>query len=101
MRCSHSTMSALTVAASRVTVPVEFLLQWDDELVPRDEGLALFDAFAPTKKTPYASPGLHGEVPRFEVESTMRFFARRLGRSLGRGLSLSGTKTMDPEQAAG
>jgi hypothetical protein len=31
----------LAEAAARVTVPVEFLLQSDDELVPRDSGLAL------------------------------------------------------------
>src|ERR1019366_5627159 len=29
----------LTEAAARITVPVEFLLQWDDEVVPRDSGL--------------------------------------------------------------
>ena len=70
--------AVLTVAASRVTVPLEFLMQWDDEAVPRDEALALFDAFASTEKTLHANPGLHGQVPRFEVESTVRFFARHL-----------------------
>jgi pimeloyl-ACP methyl ester carboxylesterase len=68
----------LTVAASRVTVPLEFLVQWDDESVPRDEALALFDTFASTEKTLHANPGLHGQVPRFEVDSTVRFFARHL-----------------------
>jgi len=68
----------LIEAASHVTVPVEFLLQWDDEAVPRDEGLAVFDAFASAEKTLHANPGLHGEVPRFEVGSTVRFFARHL-----------------------
>jgi dienelactone hydrolase len=65
-------------AAARVTVPVEFLLQWDDELVPRDSGLALFDAFAAKEKTLHANAGGHTGVPRFEVDSSERFFRRHL-----------------------
>ena len=68
----------LAEAAARVAIPVEFLLQWDDELVPREEGLALFDAFASAEKTLHANPGRHGEVPAFELASTERFFARHL-----------------------
>lgn len=63
-------------AASRITVPVEFLLQWDDEAVPRDAGLALFDAFASREKMLHAHAGRHASVPAFEVESSERFFAR-------------------------
>jgi dienelactone hydrolase len=66
-------------AAARITVPVEFLVQWDDERVPRDQCLALFDALASAEKTLHANPGKHGEVPAFEVDSTLRFFARHLG----------------------
>ncbi|RRR86129.1 dienelactone hydrolase family protein [Streptomyces sp. RP5T] len=66
-------------AAARVAVPVEFLMQWDDERVPRPQSLALFDAFASTEKTLHANPGRHGEVPAFETDSTVRFFARHLG----------------------
>ena len=65
-------------AAARVTVPVEFLLQWDDELIPRESGLALFDAFASREKSLHANPGRHGDVPMFEVESSLRFFGRHL-----------------------
>jgi hypothetical protein len=68
----------LAETAARVTVPVEFLLQWDDELVPRDSGLALFDAFASREKTLHANPGRHTAVPAFEVDSSARFFARHL-----------------------
>ncbi|NES27435.1 alpha/beta hydrolase [Micromonospora terminaliae] len=71
--------SASAEAAARITVPVEFLLQWDDERVPRAQGLALFDAFASTEKTLHANPGGHGEIPAFELDSTLRFFARHLG----------------------
>jgi pimeloyl-ACP methyl ester carboxylesterase len=68
----------LAEAAARITVPVEFLLQWDDELVPRDSGLALFDAFASAEKTLQANPGLHANVPAFELDSSRRFFSRHL-----------------------
>ncbi len=71
----HETLSE---TAARITIPVEFLLQWDDELVPRESGLALFGAFASAEKTLHANPGRHVEVPRFEVESSERFFARHL-----------------------
>ena len=69
---------ALAGAAAQVTVPVEFLLQWDDELVPRESGLALFDAFASREKTLHANAGLHADVPALEQESSERFFARHL-----------------------
>lgn len=65
--------------AARITVPVEFLVQWDDERVPRTQSLTLFDAFASTEKTLHANPGKHAEVPAFEIDSTLRFFARHLG----------------------
>ncbi|WP_406420993.1 alpha/beta hydrolase [Streptomyces sp. NBC_00873] len=65
-------------AAARITVPLEFLLQWDDERVSRAAALALFDAFASTEKTLHANPGKHGDVPAFELDSTLRFFARHL-----------------------
>ena len=67
-------------AATHITVPVEFLVQWDDERVPREQSLALFDAFASPEKTLHANPGRHGDLPAFELDSTLRFFARHLGR---------------------
>jgi pimeloyl-ACP methyl ester carboxylesterase len=68
----------LAEAAARITVPVEFVLQWDDELVPRDSGLVLFDAIGSAEKTLHANPGGHMDVPMFEVDSSQRFFARHL-----------------------
>ncbi|MEW9528220.1 alpha/beta hydrolase [Microbispora sp. NPDC049125] len=70
----------LAEAAARITVPIEFLLQWDDEHVERQSGLALFDAFASKEKTLHANAGGHAAVPRFEVDSAARFFARHLGQ---------------------
>jgi hypothetical protein len=70
----------LAGTAARVTVPVEFLLQWDDELVERRAGLALFDAFGSKEKTLHANAGGHADVPRFEADSAARFLTRHLGR---------------------
>ena len=66
-------------AAARITIPVEFLVQWDDERVPRTQSLALFDALASAEKTLHANPGKHMEVPASELDSTLRFFTRHLG----------------------
>jgi dienelactone hydrolase len=69
----------LAETAGRITVPVEFLVQWHDERVPREQSLALFDALASAEKTLHANPGKHGDLPSFETDSSLRFFARHLG----------------------
>ncbi|MER7582422.1 alpha/beta hydrolase [Kitasatospora sp. NPDC097691] len=71
--------TAQTEAAERVGVPLEFVLQWDDELVPREGSLALFGAFGSREKTLHANPGGHLEVPDFELEASERFLVRHLG----------------------
>jgi pimeloyl-ACP methyl ester carboxylesterase len=70
---------ALAEAARRITVPVEFDMQWDDEHIPREAGLALFDAFASREKSLHVNAGRHKELPRFEADSAVRFFVRHLG----------------------
>lgn len=65
-------------AAAQITVPVQFLVQWDDERVPRAASLALFDVFASAEKTLHANPGKHGEIPGFETDSALQFFTRHL-----------------------
>jgi pimeloyl-ACP methyl ester carboxylesterase len=72
---------SLIEAARRITIPIEFLLPWDDEEIDRQSGLALFDAFASKEKTLHANPGSHYEVPWFETEDSGRFFARHLERA--------------------
>ncbi|GAA3039177.1 MULTISPECIES: alpha/beta hydrolase [unclassified Kitasatospora] len=69
-----------TEAAERVGVPVEFLLQWDDELVLREGALALFGALGSREKTLHANPGGHLELPELQLLSSERFLARHLGR---------------------
>jgi dienelactone hydrolase len=70
---------ALAQAARRITVPIEFVMQWDDEWVSREEALALFAAFGSREKSLHANPGGHGEVPVFERASRESFFLRHLG----------------------
>lgn len=64
--------------ARQVTIPVLFLLQWDDEGNDRQSALDLFDAFGTKEKTLHANLGGHTGVPQFEVDNAARFFARHL-----------------------
>ena len=72
---------ALAETAKRITVPIEFDMQWDNERIPREASLALFDAFASKEKTLHANAGKHFDWPRFEADSAVRFLARHLGRA--------------------
>jgi dienelactone hydrolase len=72
----------LAETAKRITVPIEFDMQWDDEHIPREAGLALFDAFASTEKSLHVNAGRHKELPRFEADSAVRFFTRHLRRTV-------------------
>jgi dienelactone hydrolase len=68
---------ALTEAARRITVPIQFLLPWDDEHVDRQSALALFDAFASKEKTLHAYPGDRRTICWVGVDK--EFLARHLG----------------------
>ena len=68
----------LREAARQVTMPLQFLLQWDDEGMERQPTLDLFDAFGTREKTLHANLGGHGGVPWFEVDDAARFFTRHL-----------------------
>jgi hypothetical protein len=64
--------------ARQVTIPLQVLLQWDDEGNDRQAALDLFDAFGSREKTLHANLGGHTGVPQFEGEDGGRFFARHL-----------------------
>ncbi len=70
---------ALVEAAKRITVPIQFLLPWDEEYVDRQSVLALFDAFASTDKTLLANPGTHRNMRWVGVDN--EFLVRYLGRA--------------------
>ncbi|PYC88277.1 alpha/beta hydrolase [Streptomyces tateyamensis] len=64
--------------ARQVSVPLLFLLQWDDEGNPRQRALDLFDDFGSREKTLHANLGGHVGTPWFEVEDGSRFYDRHL-----------------------
>jgi len=70
--------AVLVEEARQVTIPLQVLLQWDDEGNDRQAALDLFDAFGSTEKTLHANLGGHTGVPQFEADDGGRFFARHL-----------------------
>jgi hypothetical protein len=57
---------------------VLFLVQWDDELFPRDRAFELFSALASRDKRLHANPGRHVEVPAEEFRASEQFLAATL-----------------------
>jgi len=70
---------AMEKAANAITIPVEFVFQWEDAVAPRESGIALFNAFGSKEKAMHINPGAHVEIPNFEGASWERFFLRHLG----------------------
>lgn len=68
-------------AARSLTIPILFIFQWDDELMSRESGLALFDAIGSKEKTMHINPGGHVATPLFERDSYDAFFRRHLGEA--------------------
>ncbi len=64
--------------AAKVTCPLLFLVQWDDELFERGSSFALFDAFATSDKRLLAHPGRHGEAPESARAASTRFLIEAL-----------------------
>lgn len=69
---------AMFEEARQVSIPLQVLLQWDDEGNDRQLALDLFDAFGSEQKTLHANMGGHTGVPQFEGDAANRFFARHL-----------------------
>ena len=65
-------------AARRITVPLQFLFQWDDAVAPRENGIALFEAFGSKQKTMHINPGGHIRIPPFERDAWESFYMRHL-----------------------
>lgn len=65
--------------AAKITCPVLYLMQLEDELFSRAGYIALFDALASTDKRLHANPGLHPQVPAEEVDFAFGFLHRHLG----------------------
>jgi len=67
----------LLAAARQITVPVQFLVPWDDEFVTRESACELFDAFATREKTLHANPGDHRRIRWIGLDE--EFLPRHLG----------------------
>ncbi len=67
-----------SAGGSRRCIPLQFLMQWDDEGMERQPTLDLFDAFGAKEKTLHADLGGHAGVPWFEVDAAAQFFTRHL-----------------------
>jgi cephalosporin-C deacetylase-like acetyl esterase len=72
--------TAFEDAAKAIQIPVEFVFQWEDAVAPRENGIALFNAFSSKEKTMHINPGEHVAIPNFEGASWERFFTRHLGK---------------------
>jgi pimeloyl-ACP methyl ester carboxylesterase len=70
--------ATLVEEARQVSIPLQFLLQWDDEGIERQPVLDLFDTFGTKEKTLHANLGGHAGTPWFEVDDGARFFTRHL-----------------------
>ena len=75
-------------AAGRITCPVLFLMQLEDELFARADCLALFDALATEDKRLHANPGKHPAVPVEEMHHSIDFLVKGL---TGRGADPAAT----------
>jgi pimeloyl-ACP methyl ester carboxylesterase len=68
-------------AASKITIPIQFVFQWEDAVAPRDNGIALFNALGSKEKTMHINPGGHMDIPAWEPAAWRDFFKRHLERS--------------------
>jgi dienelactone hydrolase len=59
--------------APKITVPILFHVQWDDELFPRDGQFELFDLLGATDKRLLAFPGPHGTAAPAAIQAWCEF----------------------------
>ena len=78
MGIAGPTKERFAADAPAVSCPVLFVVQWHDELFPRDRAFALFEALGSTDKRMHVSPGAHAEVPAEEFEASARLLASHL-----------------------
>jgi dienelactone hydrolase len=64
-----------------ISIPVQYLLAWDDPEIDRESTFILFDVLGSELKTLHANAGSHRRVPFSETEDSGRFFARHLASS--------------------
>jgi dienelactone hydrolase len=80
MGVSGPTRERLSADAARVRVPTLLLVQWDDQLVAREDAFALFGRLGATDKTMIVTPGAHADVPAESFAHSAQFLVERLDR---------------------
>ena len=65
-------------AANKITIPVQFVFQWEDAVAPREHGIGLFNAFGSREKTMHINPGGHMDIPNFEGDAWEAFYLRHI-----------------------
>jgi dienelactone hydrolase len=73
-----ATADRLAADAAKITCPVLFLQQLEDELIPRPAVAELFDAIGTRDKRLHANPGPHSAVPPEEFNVSQEFLAAHL-----------------------
>jgi dienelactone hydrolase len=66
--------------ARKLTTPVLFHVQWDDEIFPRDGQFDLFELIGSPDKQLAAFPGTHSETSENAIDLWREFLCRRLAR---------------------
>lgn len=64
--------------APRVTCPLMFHVQWDDERFERESAFALYGLLTASDKRLQSTPGLHADTPEEAKETLRSFIAARL-----------------------
>jgi len=64
--------------AADIRCPVLFLQQLDDELIPNETGVALYESLATGEKELHRNPGAHAAIPPAEFDHTEAFLAQHL-----------------------
>ena len=68
----------MEAAANSIMIPIQFVFQWEDAVAPRENGIALFNAFGSKEKTMHVNPGGHMDIPTFENNAWKAFYQRHL-----------------------
>ena len=71
-------------AVSKISCPLLFLMQLEDELFVREGYLKVFDAFASIDKRLHANPGLHPEIPAEEIDFAFDFLTGHINGTIER-----------------
>jgi dienelactone hydrolase len=70
---------AMAQLAAKITIPLLFMFQLNDELMTPEQGIALFTAFGSKVKSMHINPGPHVGTPLFERDYYETFYKRHLG----------------------